>query len=96
MSNPCADEGGEDACIMNNTLKDACCSDNEMVFKLEENLWKNGVYELNFDASVALNLFLYSFDEEMDEAVSVTLSNKAPPFIKKDLFKHYQRLTYYG
>lgn len=95
QSNPCADEGGEDACSKGKTK--SCCDDETEYYQLKIDLIKASQKDQlsKFIPSESLLLSDYLYAKEQSKELLVQ-NVRPPPENKIPLYKELQRLLYYG
>ena len=94
-SNPCADEGGEDACSKGK--KTSCCDDETEYYQLEVDLIKNSNNQKDFKLfPIKEYSIINKLIEVEGEKEIVTLLSKPPPLSPIPIYKNLQRLVYYG
>jgi len=94
-SDPCADEGGEDACSAGKEMD--CCEDQTEFYQLDTQLIKQsnkqeGIglisVEIQLKNSIFSDLMVIEGEDEPDEL--------PPPKYRNPLYKQFQRLLFYG
>lgn len=95
QTNPCADEGGEDACQQGKQMD--CCDDETEFHQLKVNLIKNSNEQESINPLVysAFILFQLTVEEQLNDQQAYLFTheieyNYPPKFIR------YHRLTLYG
>lgn len=94
--NPCADEGGEDACSAGK--EDSCCADETEFYQLDVKLLKQQQTEkITPKQMISLKLFVHA-DIKLDRnnQVSIILRDESPPKWKEPLYRQFRQLIFYG
>lgn len=93
--NPCADEGGEDACSRDKAP--SCCDDETEFHQLKIDVIKQSVLQQDFNLQFSNVIFYTSnFFKLQRETEVVTLLAQPPPISPIPIYKRLKRLTYYG
>lgn len=94
-SNPCADEGGEDACSAGKEMD--CCEDETDFYQLDTQLIKqtNSLDDL-FLEPVEIQLINYTFSIYEGESDFELNSELPPPKYNSPLYKEFQQFVFYG
>lgn len=95
QSNPCTDEGGEEACSAGKETD--CCEDETEYYQLDIELVTQQVQQLSSKKSVAFIQLLYCCScFESDYQISNEFGEEPPRQIRSNLYQKYERLIFYG
>jgi hypothetical protein len=95
QSNPCADEGGEEACTAGKETD--CCEDETEYYQLDIELVTQQVQQLSSKQFLAFTQLLYLYSPfGSNSPTSSEFGDEPPPQIRKDLYQKYEQLIFYG
>ncbi len=94
-SNPCADEGGEDACNAGKEMD--CCKDQTEFYQLDVQLIKQSNNQEDFSvAPIEIELISLSLSDLEVNEQTFGFDELPPPKYNNPLYRQFQRLLFYG
>lgn len=97
QSNPCADEGGEEACSKGKV--DSCCDDEFQYLQLDVDLQKTNIQRLDFDelASNSILPLVSKLIVHLESKEHENVEFEEPPELNQaPLYRLFNRYTLYG
>lgn len=95
QSNPCADEGGEDACSKGKEM--SCCDDETEFYQLDVDLIKQSQEQQKLEFTALQHVQIFESSEDlMEQEWDLNYLSRPPPLSKVPIYKKLQRYTYYG
>jgi hypothetical protein len=96
QTNPCADEGGEDACSKGKAK--SCCDDEVEFLQLDVDLVQSQNQKVDFNSHNYIIEFVESISLNNKKNISLESDRKrAPPLISEEpIYKRLNRFTFYG